>query len=109
MALFVNLVVTQLVYKSSTFCRIVRKLLCLQKPSLIPVLRQINPAHTLLPCIFDSLYNRIPLIWYSGHLAGTRLSNILEYETVPKFCSQTLENVHIYISHLHFVVKRLSF
>jgi hypothetical protein len=55
----------------------------------------INPAHTLVPCIFDSLYSRIPLIWYPGDLADTNLSHILDYQTVPKFCSQTLENVHV--------------
>ena len=62
---------------------------------MIPVLRQVNPYHTLLPWIFDSLYNRIPLIWYPDALAGTRLSDILLCQTVCKFCSQTSEKMDI--------------
>lgn len=56
-----------------------------------------------------TIYNRIPLIQHSQDWRGVGLSNILDCQTVPTFCNQHSENVHLSVSYFHFIIKRHSF
>jgi hypothetical protein len=56
-----------------------------------------------------TIYNRIPLIQHSQDWRGVGLSNILDCQTVPTFCNQHSENVHLSVSYFHFIIKRHNF
>ena len=40
-------------------------------------------------------YSTVPLIQYPQHWTGAKLSSILYYNMVPKFCMQLSGNIHL--------------